>query len=179
MKWENLMRLQVDRDWWGKHYIIPFKITKDTKLHWFQYRLINRILATNSYLKKIGYIQSDLCTFCSQDKETILHLFSECQFSRNVWRNLKIWMSNVLHENINIETIDILFCNAGMSNIQNMIILLVKFYIYQQRMKKSLPDFNGFTEYLKKYQKTEKLIYYNKNEYMKFIDRWNPFILIE
>ena len=88
-------------------------------------------------------------------------------------------MSNVLHENINIETIDILFCNAGMSNIQNMIILLVKFYIYQQRMKKSLPDFNGFTEYLKKYQKTEKLIYYNKNEYMKFIDRWNPFILIE
>jgi hypothetical protein len=37
---------------WSFIYCIPFSVTKDTKLQDFQYKLIYRILITNSFLYK-------------------------------------------------------------------------------------------------------------------------------
>ena len=35
---------------WTNYYLIPFKCVKDTTLIWFQYRLLHRILGTNTFL---------------------------------------------------------------------------------------------------------------------------------
>ncbi len=35
--------------------LIPFKYTMDTKLRWFQYKILNRILTTNAFMYKIGH----------------------------------------------------------------------------------------------------------------------------
>ena len=40
------------------------KITYDYKLQNFQYKLVHRILPTNTFLTKIGIKDSDLCSFC-------------------------------------------------------------------------------------------------------------------
>ena len=53
-----------------------------TYVQCFQFKIIKGILFTNSRLAKIGLIQSDLCTFCHTDAETIDHLFFYCDFSR-------------------------------------------------------------------------------------------------
>jgi hypothetical protein len=45
--------LEIDNAEWKIIHNLPFKITKSTKLQWFQYRIINKILATNSFLFKI------------------------------------------------------------------------------------------------------------------------------
>ena len=34
---------------WCQNYKIPAKSCGNTKLHWFQYRILHRILATNDY----------------------------------------------------------------------------------------------------------------------------------
>ena len=52
-KWENVLNLNVDRKWWQEHYKISFTVTTDTKLQWLQFRIIHRIIATNSYLFQI------------------------------------------------------------------------------------------------------------------------------
>jgi hypothetical protein len=39
---------------WSFIYCIPFSVTKDTKLQDFQYKLIHRILVTNSFLYKFN-----------------------------------------------------------------------------------------------------------------------------
>jgi hypothetical protein len=44
----------------------PFSVTKNTKLQDFQYKLIHRILITNSFLHKCGLKEIELCTFCAE-----------------------------------------------------------------------------------------------------------------
>ena len=56
---------------------IPFKTTTNTKLRWFQFRINNRILCTNKFLYRIRKSDNQLCTFCSEEEETIEHLLWE------------------------------------------------------------------------------------------------------
>jgi len=62
---------------WSKHYIVPFNITKDTDLHWFQYRIQHRFLPINQNLKRIGISDNDKCYICNIHEESLVHLF--CQ----------------------------------------------------------------------------------------------------
>ena len=41
-----------------------FKYTNNLQLNVFQYKLIQNILSTNSFLKEIGISQTDICRFC-------------------------------------------------------------------------------------------------------------------
>jgi hypothetical protein len=50
-------------------------ITKDTKLQNFQFKLLHIILPVNSFLYKCGLKETELCTFCMETKENLLHLF--------------------------------------------------------------------------------------------------------
>ena len=65
-KWELLLNLGYDLNW-KKIYQNIFNFTNDTKLIWFQYRIIHRILATNKYLHAIKIKNDPLCSFCSID----------------------------------------------------------------------------------------------------------------
>ena len=60
---------------WKKILTFPFSLVKDTKLRWFQFRIIHRILGTNSLLCKMGIKTDNKCSFCNREKETIKHLF--------------------------------------------------------------------------------------------------------
>ena len=51
-KWNSDLSLELN---WKRMYVNCFKVTKNTKLQWFQYRLINRILPVKTYLKKLAY----------------------------------------------------------------------------------------------------------------------------
>ena len=53
----------------------PFKITKCTKLRWFQTCINHKILATNKFLYQIKTVDSPNCSFCSTNEESIEHLF--------------------------------------------------------------------------------------------------------
>ena len=50
---------------WNEIYKLPFKVAVDTRSREFQYKILNRYLATNSLLKKMGKIDSSSCSFCS------------------------------------------------------------------------------------------------------------------
>ena len=69
-KWEKeVHKGVVIEDYnWSYIYCIPFSVTKDTKLQDFQYKLVHRILITNSFLYKCGLKETELCTFCTETK---------------------------------------------------------------------------------------------------------------
>ena len=71
-KWENILN-KYDIEWKNIHFHCT-KHTKNTKLCWFQYRIIHRILGTNTFLYKIKVKDCNLCTFCKEEPETIEHL---------------------------------------------------------------------------------------------------------
>ena len=59
----------------------------------FQFKLLHRGLATNSLLKKIGVKESDLCTFCKTETESLIHLFWSCGVTFIFWQEFKQWIT--------------------------------------------------------------------------------------
>ena len=58
---------------------IPHRVTNETSLRVFQYKILNNILHLNNRLQKFGFVESPLCPLCNRDPESILHLFCNCQ----------------------------------------------------------------------------------------------------
>ena len=98
-KWSHELDLAMDAQRWKEVFNLPYNITHDTKLQSFQFKLLHRILPTNSLLMKCNLVASELCTFCHDIKETLLHLFCTCSHSVTIWRNMEL----KLRENCNIE----------------------------------------------------------------------------
>ena len=64
---------------WNNIYYKCLKTSNDTKLKWFQLRLLYRILPTYRYLKLMNIKDDDTCKFCNEQRETIEHLFWDCR----------------------------------------------------------------------------------------------------
>ena len=73
--------LQCD---WKDIYLLPHKVTIDTKLHIFQYKLLKNILYLNKHLFIFRKKDTKYCSFCKLQDETINHLFVECNYSKNL-----------------------------------------------------------------------------------------------
>ena len=76
---------------WKEIYLIPFKVTVDSRSREFQFKVLHRYLATNKFLHKIVLVPSFLCTFCKRESESIEHLFIECEYSNKFWQDLINW----------------------------------------------------------------------------------------
>ena len=65
----------------------------ESKVIIFQFKLLHRRLVTNSFLKKMGIKQSDLCTFCKTEAESLIHLFWSCGVTSIFWQEFKQWIT--------------------------------------------------------------------------------------
>ena len=129
---------------------MPLKVTRDSKLQWFQLRLVNRILPTNDFLFKIKIVNSPLCSYCEQVPESYGHLFYECYIVKNFLVSLEKWMSDydLIHE---FSLMSMIFGVLGNDSILNLIIILIKQYIYTSKFKKKSLNLNAFKLILNNY----------------------------
>ena len=63
-KWEELFREELN---WNQIHKMPFICTIDTRLRYFQYKFIMRIIATNKFLYRCRKSDSNLCSFCNRN----------------------------------------------------------------------------------------------------------------
>ena len=77
---------------WKMVYKLPFSCTKISKLKNFQFKLLHRRLATNDFLNKIGIRPDDLCSFCRDERESLIHLFWSCRKTNSFWKNFQDWL---------------------------------------------------------------------------------------
>ena len=64
-------------------YPLPIKVCIETSLRDFQFKVLNYITCTNILLKKIGVVDSDICSFCNLSREKIEHTLFNCSASQN------------------------------------------------------------------------------------------------
>jgi hypothetical protein len=97
----NSIKLKCEEKWtealnvilhWKEIYRLPFITAKSSKLRWFQYRIIHRILGTNSLLYEINQKPNDKCSFCLEEVETIEHIFWLCNKISKLWEDLDNWI---------------------------------------------------------------------------------------
>ena len=90
-KWESSINTN-DEEMWKKIYTIPFRAILDITLKSFQYKLLLRIIPTNTFLYKCKLKSSNICDFCQSYVETIEHLFWECRHVQHIWNQINIFI---------------------------------------------------------------------------------------
>lgn len=80
---------------WRSSHSLAFLCTQESRLRTVQFKFLHIRIVTNSYLFKIGIASDNLCSFCKERYETILHLilFWDCTFVQAFWNEIKQWMS--------------------------------------------------------------------------------------
>ena len=74
-KWQTSFDFEIMGNTWDNIYINPFRLTSDTKLHWFQFRVNHRILTTNTFLAKININDIPLCNLLAKRKDNHLNIY--------------------------------------------------------------------------------------------------------
>ena len=123
---------------WKTIYKIPAKSKKNTKLHWFQFRILHRILAANDNLFKIGKRKDNICTFYGNSPEKLEHHFWQCNTVTDFWEQTERWIFEKCNymTNVNIKRALLgMICNKTINNVLNYIMILSRYYIDKCRIK--------------------------------------------
>ena len=164
----------------GKIYRLPFIITQNSRLQWFQYKINHLILTTNSFLSKINLVPSPLCTFCKEQPESITHLLWECEKVQNLLESIDTWIVDEGSFSMNFNKRTFLFgiFNNNYATVQNLVILTIKYYIYCSRCLNRMLSLQGAKQAIKNLYDTEKLIAAKKQKLEKFNEVWNNLNLL-
>ena len=146
IKWNTILSEPVQD--WKKIYIIPLKCCLSTKLRYFQFRILHRILGVNKYLHSIGISDSNLCTFCSSSVESISHLFWECPVTHQFIQDLQ---TSILNNEVLLNKNAFLFgFPDGRRSSFNFVILYAKYFIFTAKCKQERLSINSFKNMLKR-----------------------------
>ena len=113
--------------------------TSSTRIRMFHYKLINRIITTNRYLKIIKVKDDDNCTFCKQEPETLAHMFWYCHRVQSFINSIKTYIAREYKIQLNVNT-KTWFFPTKMSAVDTCIITLAKLVIYEARYKETQPN---------------------------------------
>ncbi|MCG7878665.1 MAG: reverse transcriptase domain-containing protein [Candidatus Thiodiazotropha endolucinida] len=179
LKWERIFNnTQLN---WKYIYGAPAKSCHNTKMHWFQFRIIHRIIATNDLLLKMNIRQSNLCTFCNAEPEKIEHLFWQCNVVNRFWDTVEQWIFATANYMVNIDKHRALFGISSMSPAMqpiNYILIATRHYIYTCRVNSSNLSLLLWKNYVKKLFETEKLIAIKNSTYDKLKTHWEKWFNI-
>ena len=172
MKWEQLFD-QTELNWKEIHET-PFKCTIDTKLRYFQYKIIMSIIATNRFLFKCKIIGSNLCDFCVMHQETLTHLFYECPYVQEFWGQIKRYLEEkgIVFE---LSLKNILLGTQNGDKLSNFIILCAKYYIYTCKLNNKVPNVVQFKNVLNERKQVEKIIAIKNDKLEKHNKKWSKF----
>ena len=137
-KWIHLLHFEDDD--WLSYFAMLKRTTPDTKLRWLQYRIIHNILTTNRSAAKFIENQSDLCSFCNRESESIHHLLWQCEIVRSFWTQLSDLINRRCKHAHNIK-IDERLALFGLSDsvytdrVLDLIILMAKLFIYRCKVQ--------------------------------------------
>ena len=158
---------------WKVIYILPRQVIISTFYRSFQYKLLNNVLYLNKKLFTFGLSASSLCSFCKNEDETITHLFVECCFTVSLWFNIKEFFKEdfaLLSLSPQVAILGYLNTDDKTFLIQNIIILLFKYYIYKSRQTGKL-DLVGFISLLSKIKNLEKRLTFENQKNLKIFER--------
>ena len=165
---------------WESYFNNLKNTTSDTKLRWFQFRILHYILTTNRSVSKYKNGQDGKCSFCGAHSETILHLLWKCKYVQCFWNEIALLINRkcVHSHNFKFTQSLVIFgkCNKITTDkICDLIILLAKFFIYRSKVQNKPLYLNFFIKEFYRRYTIEKVISKNSK---KFINDWTPYLAL-
>ena len=126
---------------WRVIYTLLRKVTTNTYLRSFQYKILNNVLYLNEKLFDFGLSTTSSCSICNSFLENITHLFCDCAIRQCAWKKWQLKFKDDLTL-LPLTSKGAIFgffaadCQSYL--IQNHILLISKLYIYKSRKYKFL-----------------------------------------
>ena len=158
---------------WKDIYASPRRVTINTNLHIFEYKLLQNVLYLNDMFYKFGKRISPLCSFCMEVPESPIHLFHSCIKQTFFGRSYNILQDALIIPPITPQSIIFRFTNHKVNyHLINHILLTFKYYICKTRENGSL-DLKLLKRNIHKIKNIKKQISLNKPEKRKsFEQKW-------
>ena len=173
-KW-NMIFPEINYSEWKTIFQRSFVVTRETRLHSFQYKIIHQIIMCQKKLFQITISDSPNCVVCDQIDD-LTHFLIQCRYVQIFWTELFNWL--IAHDCIEINDAlnhkEILFGITIQNNntfVINYIILYAKFYIYNNRINNNHTlSLNAFKSILKYNLSIEKAVQEKSkgNGFLKF-----------
>ena len=173
-----LSLLKVESLPWKKIYTLPKTISIDSYSRIFQYKCLNNILYLNNKLHRFGFSDTPLCPYCNKDIETMQHLFLDCEVSKSLWFDIKMFFNNNLDiPDLNLQSVIFGFIDSNKDNLAiNNILLIYKLCLYRFRDKK-LPNLKLFLKNLREREFMERqIVLSNENKLLFHNKKWEFFV---
>ena len=77
-KWKDIFFINDEIVQWDAIHMNNYKCTIETQLRSFYFKVFHDIIGLNAFLFKIKKIEDPKCKFCTQEPETVCHLFVQC-----------------------------------------------------------------------------------------------------
>ena len=141
-------------------FVLPWKFTKDHKLIEFQYKILHKVFASQSYVSRFDRNVPELCTKCNVRDNTI-HMFFKCDEVKHFWNDFVHFFRDFIpSQTIELEHVIFGLLETDCETI-NYCVLHAKCFLYIQYMSDSA-NFSGacnvrnYCGYLKNIVKIEK-----------------------
>ena len=146
--------------------MLPRLVKYNTYMRSFQYEILNNVLFLNKKLHTFRIKPSPLCSFCTLDDETTLHIFYECDAVKCLWADLvQCFQNNLILPSLTPHAA-ILGIAESASNDSifknnkvfiNHILLIFKLYVFKSR-EKTFINLNNLIAEIRKVKTIEKEI---------------------
>ena len=173
-KWQS--RLHSDLSY--KNFLKLFKkirlITNHTKLRSFQFRLLHNAIITNEHLKHYGITETNLCSFCNREKETIVHLLFDCNEVKEIWEKIEQFIKITFNYTVKLTAAKIIYNNVheDATNVINFIVLVVKTRLYVTRCLKQRLCAKSIFEFINQCKNIEKFNAIASKNIVKHANKW-------
>jgi len=128
---------------WKSNFILARKMSNETKLQVFQYKLLHRIIASNEKLWRWKIVNSPSCNSCANVTGTIEHMFLECPKVKHIWDKFVKIFEELEGMQIVVSRESILLGIKSKNDVKvlwNYFALIIKYAIYRCHLDKNTPN---------------------------------------
>ena len=176
-KWQKDIGINIPYKEFAKGFVDINITTNITKLRSFQYRLLHRSLVTNIKLHKWKIINSELCSFCQREPETLLHMLIYCKHVQELWIKMEQFMLEFSNDPINFNVDTVIWnriIHTPIGHVKNLICLVTKQFIYKQRCLKKKLNWQECAQYVRTIERNEKYYAVKNDNLFKHERKWRP-----
>ena len=177
-RWEKALKTPIEYSTFLQ-WINNIKLaTGIPKYKSFQYRLLFFGLVTNAQLYHWKKRNDNRCTFCKEAKETIFHIYCECEIVFEFMEGVQIWSADVFKcqsymclDNTSIISNQFV---EDQRHLYNTIGLVAKQFVYRQRCQNLPLSIEHFKTLIRQIQSAEKYYAVKNEQLAKHKKKWSP-----
>jgi hypothetical protein len=176
-KWQEETGLNFNVKDWEEIYMNIYKVTRDTKLITFKFKVTHRILACKRNLQRWKIKDDNLCDMCGIEIDNIEHHLLACSKILPFWDSFFNWWKISTKMAFPVDTYNVILGIPNQNddvtvNQLNYMLLQGTYFVYSCRQQDNTPELYNFLMICKNELNKLQIIMTDKGQEEKFTKSW-------